>query len=57
MNTVKEGFTTKEKQSPKNNKATPNYVGVISVVAVAVVGVGLLLYFKKRKHQTGLVEV
>jgi hypothetical protein len=30
---------------------------VASVITVAVVGFGLLVYFKRRKHQTGKVEV
>ena len=51
MNTVKEGFTTKEKQSLKNNKLLSNSDCLGSIGTAAGVGIGLLVYFKKRKRQ------
>jgi parallel beta-helix repeat protein len=35
----------------------PTTLVIVPIISVAVVGVVLLVYFKKRKHQTGMVEV
>ena len=35
---------------PQHNESFPTALIVASVITVAVVGIGLLVYFKKRKH-------
>jgi hypothetical protein len=53
MNSVKEECTTKEKWKGQSDVAEPFPtvpVAAVSVVAVVVVGAGLLVYFRKRSR-------